>query len=49
LKGDIILAEDFQDSRIDMNGTIEILMKDNSRRMTLTIGGTIGKPQSRLM
>jgi type II secretion system protein N len=49
LKGDIILAEDFQDSRIDMNGTIEILMKDSSRRVTLTIGGTIGKPQSRLM
>ena len=32
LKGNIILADDFQDSRIDLNGTIEIPMQDNSRR-----------------
>lgn len=49
LKGDILLADEFRDSRIDMNGTIEIPMPNNNRRMTLSISGTIGSPQTRLM
>jgi type II secretion system protein N len=49
LKGDILLADEFRDSRIDMNGTIEILMPNNNRRVNLNISGTIGNPQSRLM
>jgi type II secretion system protein N len=49
LKGDIILADDFQDSRIDMNGTIDIPFQNNNRRVTLTISGTVGNPQTRIM
>jgi len=49
LKGDILFAEEFRDSRIDMNGTLEIPMQNSSRRMTLTITGTIGNPQTRFM
>jgi type II secretion system protein N len=49
LKGDILLADEFRDSRIDMDGTLDILMQNNSRRMTLNISGTIGNPQTRLM
>jgi len=49
LKGDILLADDFGDSRIDMSGTIEIPMQNNSRRVTLTISGTIANPQTRFM
>lgn len=49
LKGDILLADDFRDSRIDMNGTIDISMQGINRRVTLNIGGTLGNPQTRLM
>ena len=49
LKGDILLADEFRDSRIDMNGTLDILMQNNNRRVTLNISGTLGNPQTRLM
>jgi type II secretion system protein N len=48
LKGNILLADDFQASQIDLNGTIELPVQGN-KRVTLTIGGTIAKPQSRIM
>lgn len=48
LKGNILLADDFPASKIDLNGTIELPMMGN-RRVTLTIGGTIGNPNSRIM
>ncbi len=48
LKGNILLADDFQESQIDLNGTIEIPMQGN-KRVTLTIGGTLGNPKSRFM
>ena len=48
LKGNILLADDFQASRIDLNGTIELPLMGN-KRVTLAISGTIGKPQSRIM
>lgn len=48
LKGNVLLAEDFRESQIDLNGTIEISVQ-GSRRMTLTIGGTLSNPKSRLM
>ena len=38
----------FRASQIDLNGTIEIPVQGN-RRMTLTIGGTLGNPNSRIM
>jgi type II secretion system protein N len=49
LKGDILLADDVRDSRIDMSGAIDILMQNNNRRVTLNISGTLGSPQTRLM
>ncbi len=48
LKGNILLADDFQASQIDLNGTIELPMMGN-KRVTLTIGGTIGNPKSRVI
>ena len=48
LKGNILLADDFRESQIDLNGTIEIPVQGN-RRMTLTIGGTLGNPKLRFM
>jgi type II secretion system protein N len=48
LKGNVLLADDFRESQIDLNGTIEISVQ-GSRRMTLTIGGTLSNPKSRLM
>jgi type II secretion system protein N len=48
LKGNILLADDFQASQIDLNGTIELPVQGN-RRVTLTISGTIGNPRSRIM
>ncbi len=47
LKGNILLADDFQASQIDLNGTIELPLMGN-KRVTLTIGGTIGNPKSRI-
>ncbi len=48
LKGNILLADDFQASQIDLNGTIELPAQGN-KRVVLTIGGTIGNPKSRFM
>ncbi len=48
LKGNILLAADFPASQIDLSGTIELPLLGN-KRVTLTIGGTIGNPQSRIM
>jgi len=48
LKGNILLADDFRESRIDLSGTANIAMQ-GSRQMTLTITGTIGNPVARLM
>ena len=48
LKGNILLADDLRESQIDLSGTIEIPVQGN-KRMTLTIGGTLGNPKSRFM
>jgi type II secretion system protein N len=48
LKGNILIADEFQDSQIDLNGTIEIPMQNN-KRVTLTISGTLGNPKTRFM
>jgi type II secretion system protein N len=48
LKGNILLADDFQASQIDLNGTIELPLMGN-KRVTLNIGGTIGNPKSRVI
>jgi len=48
MKGNILLADDFRESRIDLTGTIEIPGQGN-RRITLNIGGTLGNPVSRFM
>jgi type II secretion system protein N len=48
LKGNILIADEFRDSRIDLNGTIEIPTQNN-RRVSLTIGGTVGNPKTRFM
>jgi type II secretion system protein N len=48
LKGNILLADDFRDSQLDLSGAIEIPVQNN-KRVTLTIGGTIGNPKTRFM
>ena len=48
LKGNILLADDFQESQIDLNGTIELPLQGN-KRVTLAISGTLGNPKSRFM
>jgi type II secretion system protein N len=48
LKGNILLADDFQASQIDLNGTIELPVQGN-KRVALTISGTIGNAKSRIM
>jgi type II secretion system protein N len=48
LKGNILIADEFQDSRIDLNCMIE-LPTQNNKRVTLTISGTLGNPKTRLM
>ena len=48
LKGNILIADDFQASQIDLNGTIELPIQGN-KRLTLTINGTIGNARSRIM
>lgn len=48
LKGDIVLAEDLAASRLDLSGTLDLPGQGN-KRFTLTITGTVGSPQSRLM
>jgi hypothetical protein len=48
LKGNILLADEFPESRIDLSGTIEF-PGQGSKRLTLNIGGTIDNPKTRLM
>jgi type II secretion system protein N len=48
LKGNIRLADNFQESQIDLNGTIELPMQGN-KRMTLSISGTISNPKTRFI
>ena len=48
LKGNILLADDFRESQIDLNGTIEIPVQGN-KRVTLAISGTLGNPKTRFM
>ena len=48
LKGNVSLADDIRESRIDLNGTLEMPGQGN-RRATLAIGGTLGNPKTRFM
>ncbi len=48
LKGNILIANEFPESRIDLSGTIE-LPGQGSKRLTLNISGTIDNPKTRLM
>lgn len=48
LKGNILIADEFQKSQIDLTGTIE-LPAQGSKRLTLTISGTLDNPKTRLM
>jgi type II secretion system protein N len=48
LKGNILLADDLRQSQLDLNGSIEIPAQ-GSKRVTLTIGGTLGNPTTRFM
>lgn len=48
LKGNILLADEFRGSQIDITGTIEMPAQGN-RRLTLHIGGTLDDPKTRLM
>ncbi len=48
LKGNILIADDFSASKLDLNGTIELPLLGN-KRVTLTIDGTVGNPRSRVM
>ena len=48
LKGNILLADDFRESQIDLNGSIEIPMQGN-KRMALAISGTLGNPKTKFM
>ena len=48
LKGNILLADDILESRIDLNGSIEIPMQGN-KRATLAISGTLGNPKTKFL
>ncbi len=48
LKGNILIADEFRESRIDLSGTIEMPAQGN-RRLTLNISGTLDNPKTRLM
>ncbi len=48
LKGNVLLSDDIQESRIDLNGTIEMPGQGN-RRVTLAVSGTLGNPRTRFM
>jgi type II secretion system protein N len=48
LKGNILIADEFRESRIDLTGTIEMATQGN-RRLTLNISGTLDDPKTRLM
>jgi type II secretion system protein N len=48
LKGNILPAEEFRDSQIDLTLTLEIPVQGN-KRVTMAVGGTIANPQTRVM
>ena len=48
LKGDVILSDNLPESRIDLNGTLEMPGQGN-RRVKVAIGGTLRSPQTRFM
>jgi len=48
LKGDVILSDNLPESRIDLNGTLEMPGQGN-RRVKVSIGGTLRSPQTRFM
>lgn len=48
LKGNILLADDFRESQIDLNGSIEIPTQGN-KRVSLAISGTLGNPKTKFM
>ncbi|MCK9364483.1 MAG: type II secretion system protein GspN [Syntrophales bacterium] len=48
LKGNILLAADLQESRLDLTGSVE-LQGAGGRRMPMTIGGVWGNPTVKLM
>lgn len=47
LSGDITLADDFRNSRIQLKGDLAI--SDKKVKMNITVSGTIGKPEMRYM
>ena len=47
-EGNILLADDIGESRIDLDGTLEIPGQGN-KRVTLAISGTLGNPKMRFM
>ncbi len=48
LKGNILLAEDFKSSRMDLSGSAEI-QGSGGRRVPITIGGAIGNPTIKIL
>jgi len=48
LKGNILLADDFKNSRVDLSGSVE-LQGQGGRRIPITIGGVMGNPTMKLM
>jgi len=48
LKGNILLADDLKDSRMDLTGSVE-LQGLGGRRMPIAIGGVFGNPTVKLM
>ncbi len=48
LKGNILLADDVNESKMDLTGSLE-LQGLGGRRMPITIGGVFGKPTLKLM
>jgi type II secretion system protein N len=48
LRGNILLAEKIANSRIDMDGTLEVPGQGN-KRVTINVGGTLGNPKTRFM
>ncbi|MFZ4437465.1 MAG: type II secretion system protein GspN [Syntrophales bacterium] len=48
LKGNILLADDLNESQIDLNGSIEMPMQGN-KRVTMAISGTLRNPKTKFM
>jgi type II secretion system protein N len=48
MKGNILLAEEIQNSPISLNGTIEI-PTENKKRIRLAVNGTLGNPKTKFL